>query len=100
MCLTGRMMGAEEAERSGLVARVVPAADLLDEALKTAEAIASMAPLAAIATKEMVNAAFETGLAQGVLFERRLFHSLFASEDQKEGMAAFTEKRQPEFRHR
>ena len=94
MCLTGRMMGAEEAERSGLVAKVVPAADLLDEALKTADAIAGMAPLAAIATKEMVNAAFEMGLAQGINFERRLFHGLFGTEDQKEGMAAFAEKRQ------
>ena len=93
MCLTGRMMGAEEAERSGLVARVVPAADLLDEALKTAETIASMAPLAAIATKEMVNAAFEMSLAQGINFERRLFHGLFGTEDQKEGMTAFVEKR-------
>ena len=93
MCLTGRMMGAEEAERSGLVARVVPVADLVAEALKTAEAIASMAPLAAIATKEMVNAAFETGLAQGIVFERRLFHGLFGTEDQKEGMTAFVEKR-------
>ena len=93
MCLTGRMMGAEEAERSGLVARVVPAADLLDEAMKTATAIAGMAPLAAIATKEMVNAAFELGLAQGINFERRLFHGLFGTEDQKEGMAAFVEKR-------
>jgi enoyl-CoA hydratase len=94
MCLTGRMMGAEEAERSGLVAKVVPAAELLDEALKTADAIASMAPLAAIATKEMVNAAFETGLAQGIAFERRLFHGLFGTEDQKEGMGAFIDKRQ------
>ena len=93
MCLTGRMMGAEEAERSGLVARVVPAADLVDEALKTAETIASMAPLAAIATKEMVNAAFEMGLAQGINFERRLFHGLFGTQDQKEGMTAFVEKR-------
>ena len=93
MCLTGRMMGAEEAERAGLVARVVPAADLLDEALKTAQAIAAMAPLAAIATKEMVNAAFEMPLAQGINFERRLFHGLFGTEDQKEGMAAFVEKR-------
>ncbi len=93
MCLTGRMMGAEEAERSGLVAKVVPAADLLDEALKTAEAIAGMAPLAAVATKEMVNAAFEMGLAQGIRFERRLFHGLFSTEDQKEGMTAFVEKR-------
>ena len=93
MCLTGRMMGAEEAERAGLVAKVVPAAELLDEALKTAEAIAGMAPLAAIATKEMVNAAFEMPLAQGINFERRLFHGLFGTEDQKEGMTAFVEKR-------
>ena len=93
MCLTGRMMGAEEAERSGLVARVVPAADLVAEALKTAEAIAGMAPLAAIATKEMVNATFEMTLSQGINFERRLFHGLFGTEDQKEGMTAFVEKR-------
>ena len=93
MCLTGRMMDAAEAERSGLVARVVPAADLVDEALKTAATIASMPPLAAIANKEMVNAAFETGLTQGVQFERRLFNGLFGTEDQKEGMAAFVEKR-------
>ncbi len=93
MCLTGRMMGAEEAERSGLVARVVPAADLVAEAIKTAEAIAGMAPLAAMACKEMVNAAFETTLQQGVTFERRLFHGLFGTADQKEGMAAFVEKR-------
>ena len=93
MCLTGRMMGAEEAERSGLVAKVVPAADLIDEAMKTAETIAGMAPLAAIANKEMVNAAFEMGLAQGINFERRLFHGLFGTEDQKEGMTAFFEKR-------
>ena len=93
MCLTGRMMDAEEAERSGLVARVVPHESLLEEALKTAETIAGMAPLAAIANKEMVNAAFETGLAQGILFERRLFHGLFGTEDQNEGMAAFVDKR-------
>ena len=93
MCLTGRMMDAAEAERSGLVAKVVPAAELVEEAVKTAEAIAAMAPLAALATKEMVNAAFETTLQQGVVFERRLFHGLFGSEDQKEGMAAFVEKR-------
>src|SRR3954466_292774 len=97
MCLTGRMMGAEEAERSGLVARVVPAADLLDEVLKTAETIAGMAPLAAIATKEMIDAAFETGLAQGIVFERRLFHGLFGTEDQKEGMSAFVDKRKAEW---
>ena len=93
MCLTGRMMDAAEAERSGLVARVVPADTLVDEALKTAAAIAAMPPLAAIANKEMVNAAFETTLTQGVLFERRLFHGLFGTEDQSEGMAAFVEKR-------
>ncbi len=93
MCLTGRMMGATEAEASGLVARVVPAADLVAEAIKAAETIAGMAPLAAIATKEMVDAAFETSLAQGILFERRLFHGLFGTADQKEGMAAFVEKR-------
>jgi enoyl-CoA hydratase len=100
MCLTGRMMGAEEAERSGLVARVVPAADLIAEALKTAETIASMAPLAALATKEMIEAAFETGLAQGIVFERRLFHGLFGTEDQKEGMAAFVDKRTAEWKGR
>jgi len=93
MCLTGRMMGAVEAEASGLVARVVPAAELLDDAMKSAQTIAGMAPLAAIATKEMVNAAFETGLAQGIVFERRLFHGLFGTDDQKEGMAAFVDKR-------
>ena len=98
MCLTGRMMGAEEAERSGLVARVVPAADLLAEALKTAETIASMGPLAAIANKEMVNAAFEMSLAQGINFERRLFHGLFGTEDQKEGMAAFVDKRKADWK--
>jgi enoyl-CoA hydratase len=93
MCLTGRMMDAAEAESAGLVARIVPAADLVTEALKAAETIAGMAPLAAIAAKEMVNAAFETTLAQGVQFERRLFHGLFGTADQKEGMAAFVEKR-------
>ncbi len=93
MCLTGRMMDAAEAERSGLVARVVPAADLVDEALKSAAAIAAMAPLAVIAAKEAVDASFEMSLAQGVKFERRLFHSQFGSADQKEGMAAFIAKR-------
>jgi enoyl-CoA hydratase len=93
LCLTGRMMDAEEAERSGLVARVVPADQLLDEALKIAETIAAMPPLAAIAVKEMINAAFEMPLSQGIRFERRLFHGLFGTEDQKEGMAAFVEKR-------
>jgi enoyl-CoA hydratase len=93
MCLTGRMMDAAEAERSGLVAKVVPANELMTEAMKTAEAIAGMPPLAAVATKEMVNAAFEMSLAQGIRFERRLFHGLFGTEDQKEGMTAFVEKR-------
>ena len=93
MCLTGRMMDAAEAETSGLVARVVPLADLLEEALKTATEIAAMPPLAALANKEMVNAAFETMLQQGILFERRLFNGLFGTADQKEGMAAFVEKR-------
>jgi enoyl-CoA hydratase len=93
MCLTGRMMDAVEAERAGLVARVVPAATLQDEALKSAQAVAAMPPLAAIANKEMVNAAFETTLAQGILFERRLFNGLCATEDKQEGMTAFVAKR-------
>ncbi|WP_112381349.1 enoyl-CoA hydratase [Sphingomonas carotinifaciens] len=93
MCLTGRMMNAEEAERAGLVARIVPAADLVEEAVKTAATIAGMAPLAVKANKEMVNAAFDMGLSQGVQFERRLFHGLFGTADQKEGMNAFVEKR-------
>ena len=100
MCLTGRMMGAEEAERSGLVARVVPADQLLEETLKTAETIAGMSPLAAMANKEMVNAAFENNLAQGILFERRLFHGLFGTADQKEGMAAFVDKRKADWKGR
>ena len=93
MCLTGRMMGAAEAEGSGLVAKVVPLAELQDAAMKSAAEIAAMPPLAAMACKEMVDAAFETTLTQGVLFERRLFNGLFGTEDQKEGMAAFIEKR-------
>ena len=93
MCLTGRMMDAREAEAAGLVAKVVPLAELKESVLKTATEIAAMPPLAALACKEMVNAAFETGLAQGVQFERRLFNGLFGTEDQKEGMAAFIEKR-------
>jgi len=100
MCLTGRMMDAVEAERSGLVARVVPADGFLDEVMKTAEAIAGMAPLAAVANKEMVNAAFEMPLNQGIRFERRLFHGLFGTEDQKEGMNAFVDKRVPEWKGR
>lgn len=93
MCLTGRMMGAEEAERSGLVSRIVPAGELVEEALKTAAAIAAMPPMAAMINKEMVNLAFETGLAQGILTERRLFQILTGTEDRKEGMTAFVEKR-------
>ena len=93
MCLSGRMMGAEEAERANLVARVIPAADLIDEAMKLAETIAAMPPLAAIANKEMVNAAFETNLGIGLLFERRLFDGLCATEDKAEGMSAFVAKR-------
>jgi enoyl-CoA hydratase len=100
MCLTGRMMDAAEAERASLVARVVPAADLIDDALKTARTIAEMPPLAAIANKEMVNAAFETGLATGILFERRLFAGLCATEDKVEGMTAFVEKRKGEWKGR
>ena len=93
MCLTGRMMDAAEAERASLVAQVVPVEGLVEEALKQAQAIAAMPPLAAIANKEMVNAAFETNLAMGILFERRLFNGLCATADKQEGMAAFTEKR-------
>jgi enoyl-CoA hydratase len=93
MCLTGRMMGADEAERSGLVARVVPLVDLVNEALKTAAEVASMPPIAAIANKDMVNAAFETTLDQGLVMERRIFQVLAATEDKAEGMAAFVEKR-------
>lgn len=100
LILTGRFMDAEEAERAGLVSRVVPAADVVEEAIKAAEVIASKSKPVTMVAKEAVNAAFETGLAQGVLFERRLFHSVFSTEDQKEGMAAFSEKRQPEFKHR
>jgi enoyl-CoA hydratase len=93
MCLTGRMMDAAEAERGGLVSKVVPVADLIDEALKMAEQIAAMPPLAAIANKEAVNTALETTLAQGILFERRLFAGTAATEDKAEGMTAFVEKR-------
>ena len=100
MCLTGRMMDAAEAERSGLVSRVVPVAELLNEAMKTAEAIAEMSLPIAMMTKESVNRAYETTLAEGVRFERRLFHSMFATADQKEGMAAFIDKRKAKFEHR
>jgi enoyl-CoA hydratase len=100
LCLTGRMMDAAEAERAGLVARVVPAADLLADALATARTIAEMSLPAAMMVKETVNRAFEVTLSEGVRFERRVFHSLFATQDQKEGMAAFAEKRKAGFLHR
>jgi enoyl-CoA hydratase len=100
MCLTGRTMDAEEAERAGLVSRVVPAADLLDEAIRVAARIAEMSRPMVMMVKEAVNAAFETSLTEGVRFERRLFHSTFATEDRKEGMAAFLEKRTPSFKNR
>ncbi|HEY1544472.1 MAG TPA: enoyl-CoA hydratase [Xanthobacteraceae bacterium] len=99
LCLTGRMMDAAEAERAGLVARVVPLASLMDEALKAAETIASMSLPAVMVAKEAVNRAFETTLGEGVRFERRVFHSLFATADQKEGMAAFIEKRPAKFKN-
>ena len=100
MCLTGRMMDAAEAERSGLVSRVVPAAELVGEALKVAEAIADLSLPIVMMAKETVNRAYETTLSEGVRFERRLFHSMFATADQKEGMAAFIDKRKPKFEHR
>jgi enoyl-CoA hydratase len=100
MCLTGRMMDAAEAERAGLVSRVVPAAELLPEALKVAEKIAGLSRPVVRMAKESVNRAYETTLAEGVRFERRLFHSTFATEDQKEGMAAFVEKRAPGWKNR
>jgi enoyl-CoA hydratase len=99
MCLTGRMIDAEEAERSGLVARVVPADQLLDDALRTAATIAAMSAPVAMLLKESINRAYETTLAEGVRFERRVFHATFATHDQKEGMAAFVEKRPPRFTH-
>jgi enoyl-CoA hydratase len=100
LCLSGRMMDAAEAERAGLVSRIVPAADLLSEAIKTAERIAGMSRPIAMMVKEAVNRAYETTLAEGVRFERRLFHSTFATEDRKEGMEAFIDKRKPAFRNR
>ncbi len=100
MCLTGRNMSAEEAERSGLASRVVPVADLLEEAIKAATIIAAKSRPTVFMIKEAVNQAYETTLAEGVHFERRLFHSSFAMQDQSEGMTAFVEKRQPVFKHR
>ena len=100
LCLTGRMMDAEEAERAGLVSRVVAADRLMEEALGAAKKIAGLSLPATMMAKESVNRAFETTLAEGIRFERRLFHSTFATEDQKEGMAAFAEKRKPEWKHR
>jgi enoyl-CoA hydratase len=99
MCLTGRMMDASEAERSGLVSRVVPAAKLLEEALATAARLAELSLPALMMTKESVNRAYETTLREGILFERRTFHAMFATDDQKEGMRAFIEKRKPDFKH-
>ncbi len=100
LCLTGRFMDAAEAERSGLVARVVPLADLMTEVMKAATTIAEKSQVAVQMTKETVNRAFETSLAEGLRFERRLFSAMFATADQKEGMAAFAEKRKPQFRNR
>ncbi len=100
LCLTGRMMDAAEAERAGLVARIVAVDKLMEETLAAAKKIASMGRLAAIANKEAVNSAFETPLNEGLKLERRLFYALFATEDQKEGMAAFVAKRPPDFKHR
>lgn len=100
MVLTGRQMDAQEAERAGLVSRVIPADEFHDESLEIAQTIASKSLIATMAAKEAVHTALETPLSQGLVAERRLFHGLFATEDQKEGMAAFVEKRDPEFTHR
>lgn len=100
LCLTGRFMDAQEAERAGLAARVVPVAELMDVAMEAAKTIAGMSLPAAMMNKEAVNTAFETTLAEGVHFERRLFHSAFAMDDQKEGMAAFADKRKADWKHR
>jgi enoyl-CoA hydratase len=100
LCLTARMMDAAEAERAGLVSRVIPAADLLNEAIAAATTISEYSLPAVMMAKEAVNRAYETTLAEGVHFERRMFHSLFATEDQKEGMAAFVEKRKPVFKNK
>lgn len=100
MCLTARMMDAQEAERAGLVSRIVPADQLLTEALSAAKTIASMSLPIVMMVKESINTAYETSLSEGVHFERRLFHATFATDDQKEGMAAFVEKRAAQFKHR
>jgi len=100
MCLTGRMMDAAEAERAGLVSRVLPAAELVDEALKVAAQIADLSTPIVMMTKESVNRSYETTLAEGIRFERRVFQAMFATADQKEGMGAFVEKRKPAFTHR
>lgn len=100
LCLSGRMMDAEEAERAGLVSRIVPLADLQTEAMKAAAEIAAYSMPVVMMAKESVNRSYETTLAEGIRFERRLFHACFATEDQKEGMAAFAEKRKAEFKHR
>ncbi|MEY4880048.1 MAG: hypothetical protein RJB62_1517 [Pseudomonadota bacterium] len=100
MCLTGRMIDAAEAERAGLVARIVPLADLMTEALKSANKIAAASLPSAMMVKEVINRAYETTLSEGLRFERRMFHALFATEDQKEGMSAFSEKRKPTFQDR
>jgi enoyl-CoA hydratase len=100
MCLTGRMMDAQEAERSGLVSRVVAGSELMAEAMKAAGSIAEKSLPIVLMTKETLNRAYETTLSEGVRFERRLFHSMFATDDQKEGMAAFNEKRKPQFKDR
>ncbi len=100
LCLTGRMMDAVEAERAGLVSRIVPVASLIEEAVKTAETIAGFSMPAVMMTKECVNRAYESTLAEGLLFERRTFHAAFATADQKEGMEAFSDKRPPAFKHR
>jgi enoyl-CoA hydratase len=100
LILTGRMMDAAEAEKSGVVARVVPAANLMDEAMKIANTIANMSLPSVLAAKEAVNRAFESGLSEGVVFERRIFQALFATEDQKEGMKAFVEKRAPKWKNK
>ena len=100
MCLTGRLMDAEEAERAGLVSRVVPAEELLGDAIKTATKIANLSRPVVLMAKECVNRSYETTMAEGIRFERRVFHSTFATDDQKEGMAAFAEKRTPKWTNR